>query len=426
MATAALRFRTARNARLFWALSMASVAASFLFRTWNTPGVVESLNLTGWDLVIEIVWWSILVPAAAPVYATVGLLVATRKPRNPIGWLALALSALIALQDITWQYMIRAGAVEQGLWPAEEIAAWLAGWLSLMMMPPTPFTLILLYYPAGELVSPGWRWISRLAVFSVVAATAITLVQPSLMEGAPSNMESWQVVPVNALWLAQLGSQISIVAAAVSVVVRYRRSTGIERQQVKWLAYVSIIIGVSFAGGVIAWSFEGAYYTGSAIFTFAILGMAIGIPITIGIAILKQRLYEIDPIINRTLVYGVLMAVLGAIYVTSVLALQYALRHLIGQQSNLAIVTSTLAIVALFAPLRTRIQDLIDRRFYRSKYDAEKTLAAFSRRMRSEVDLDRLTAGLMAVVDEAVHPSHVSLWMVKRPDASRSAHERRG
>jgi hypothetical protein len=175
-----------------------------------------------------------------------------------------------------------------------------------------------------------------------------------------------------------------------------------------------------------AWSLPGKYYAGSAILSFVVFGSAIGIPATIGIAILKQRLYEIDPIINRTLVYGVLMAALGVTYVCSVLALQYALRQLAGQQSSLAIVTSTLAIVALFAPLRNRIQDLIDRRFYRSKYDAEKMLAAFSKRLRSEVDLDRLTAGLMAVVDEAVHPSHVSLWMVKRPDVSRSAREEQG
>lgn len=426
MTTTIARFRTARNARRFWALSMALVVVSFLFRTWNTPGVVESLGLSGWDLVIEIVWWSILVPAAAPVYATVGMLVATRKPRNPIGWLALGLSGLISLQDIAWQYTVRAGAVEPGQWPGEAIVSWLAGWFSLLMMPPLLFTLILLYYPAGELVSPRWRWISRLAIVSVVASTAITIIQPSLMDGMPAYVDSWKLVPVTALRVSQLGAQISIVAAALSVIARYRQATGIERQQVKWLAYISAIVGVTFAGGVIAWSFEGSFYTGSAIFTFAILGMAVGIPITMGLAILKQRLYEIDVLINRTLVYGVLTAVLATLYVSIVLFFQHALYHVVGQQSSLAIVTSTLAMVALFAPLRNRIQNLIDRRFYRSKYDAEKTLAAFSKRLRSEVDLDRLTAGLMAVVDEAVHPSHVSLWMVKRPDRSAAAHKEQG
>ena len=150
----ALRFRTARNARVLWALSMALVVASFLFRTWNTPGVVESLGLTGWDLVLEIAWWSVLIPAAGPAYAIVGLLIATRKPHNPIGWLALAMSIMIALHDMSWQYTVRAGAVEPGQWPGGEIAAWLSGWFALMMMPPLPFTLILLYYPAGQLVAP--------------------------------------------------------------------------------------------------------------------------------------------------------------------------------------------------------------------------------------------------------------------------------
>lgn len=426
MATTIARFRTAHYARRFWALSMALVVVSFLVRTWNMPGVVEALGTSGWDLVIEIVWWSVLIPAAAPVYATVGLLIATRKPRNPIGWLALGLSILISLQDLAWQYSRRANLVDPGQWPGGEIVAWLAGWFSLLLLPPLPFTLMLLYYPAGKLASPRWRWISRLAIFSIVASTAITIIQPSLMDGMPAYADSWKLMPLTTLRVLQLGAQISIVAAALSVVARYRQATGIERQQVKWLAYVSVIVGVSFAGGLIAWMFEDGFYTGSAIFTFAILGMAVGIPITMGIAILKQRLYEIDVIINRTLVYGALTAVLAAVYVSIVFCFQRVLHHVIGPQSSLAIVTSTIAIVALFAPLRNRIQNLIDRRFYRSKYDAEKTLAAFSKRLRSEVDLDRLTAGLMAVVDEAVHPSHVSLWMVKRPERSPSAQKEQG
>lgn len=425
MATATLRFRTAHNARILWALSMALVVASFLFRTWNTPGVVESLGLTGWDLFFEISWWSVLIPAAGPAYAIVGLLIATRKPRNPIGWLALGLSILIALHDMVWQYTIRAGAIEPGLWPGEGAAAWLAGWFALLMMPPLPFTLILLYYPDGQLLKPFGPWIARLAVLSVLLGTAIVIIQPSLLIGGPAGDGGGYPVPRVALRLAENGSYLSFLGAALSIVQRYRRSTGVERHQVKWLAYISSIIGVTFAAGMFAWSMRGGYYVGSAILSFVVFGSAIGIPVTIGIAILKQRLYEIDPIINRTLVYGALMAVLAVTYLSIVLGLQYALRQIAGQQSSLAIVTSTLAIVALFAPLRNRLQDLIDRRFYRSKYDAEQTLAAFSKRLRNEVDLDRLTAGLMAAVDEALHPSHVSLWMVKRPDQSNSAHQGR-
>jgi len=203
--------------------------------------------------------------------------------------------------------------------------------------------------------------------------------------------------------------------AALSVALRYRRAETHERHQVKWLAYVSVITGLSMALGILAWSINGMYYIGSGILSFAVLGMTVGIPATIAIAILKHRLYEIDFIINRTLVYGAVTAVLLAVYAITVLALQSTLRHLTGHQSSLAVVTSTIAIVALFTPLRDRIQGLVDRRFYRSKYDAEKTLTAFSRRLRNEVDLDRLTAGLMAVVDEAVHPTQVSVWMVKRP-----------
>lgn len=415
MAASAARFRTARNARVLWALSMALIVASFLFRTWNTPGLVTSLGVTGWDLVIEIAWWSVIIPAAAPAYGAVGLLTATRKPHNPIGWLALGLSILIAVQDMAWQYAVRAGAVEPGKWPGEPIAAWLTGWLGLLMMPPFLFTLILLYFPEGWLLSPRWRWVARMALLSVLLGTCVAIFQPSLMSGALLGESIWQRRAMDMLRVAEIGSQISLLLAALSVVLRYRRATGYERQQVKWLAYISVMIGLSFGAGALAWSFDGGYYLGSAVLSIAILGMAIGFPLTIGIAIFRHRLYEIDVIINRTLVYGALTAVLLATYVTSVLALQYTFRHLTGEQSSLAVVTSTIAIVALFNPLRNRLQDLIDRRFYRSKYDAEQTLAAFSKRLRSEVDLDRLTAGLMSVVDEAVHPSHVSLWMVKRP-----------
>lgn len=415
MAARVARFRTARCARVLWALGMALFGASFLFRTWNTPGLVTSLGLTGRDLAIEIAWWSVIIPAAAPAYGVVGLLTATRKPHNPIGWLALGLSPLITVQDMAWQYAVRAGAVEPGQWPGEPIAAWLTGWLGLLMMPPFMFTLILLYFPEGRLLTLRWRWVVRLTLLSILLGTCVAILQPSLMSGGLAGESIWRRRATDALRVAEIGSQISALLAALSVILRYRRAVGHERQQVKWLAYITVIIGLSFVAGAIVWSFDGGYYLGSAILSIAIFGMAIGFPLTMGIAIFKHRLYEIDVIINRTLVYGALTAVLLATYITSVLALQSAFRHLTGEQSSLAVVTSTIAIVALFNPLRNRLQNLIDRRFYRSKYDAEQTLAAFSKRLRSEVDLDRLTAGLMSVVDEAVHPSHVSLWMVRRP-----------
>lgn len=425
MAAAAPRFRTARTARSLWALSMTLIAASFIFRTWNTPGVIESLGVTGWDLFFEITWWSVLIPAAAPAYAIMGLLIATRKPSNPIGWLALALSILIVLQDMAWQYSVRAGAVSPGVWPGEGFAAWMTGWFAILMFPPFPFTLILLYFPAGQLVSPRWRWVARLAIASVLLGTAIAVVQPPVMFGEQeaAMAQPWASL---SLRLSGIGSIASLLGAALSVALRYRRAETHEQHQVKWLAYISMIIGLSMALGILAWSINGMYYLGSGILSFAVLGMTVGIPATIAIAMLKHRLYEIDFIINRTLVYGAVTAVLLGVYATTVLALQSTLRHLIGHQSSLAVVTSTIAIVALFAPLRDRIQGLVDQRFYRSKYDAEKTLTAFSRRLRNEVDLDRLTAGLMAVVDEAVHPTQVSLWMVKRPSRMTRANREQG
>jgi hypothetical protein len=197
------------------------------------------------------------------------------------------------------------------------------------------------------------------------------------------------------------------------VVVRLRRSRGVERQQMKWFAYVTVVlVGGSILAGTIG-DATGVRWLGEFSFVLSLVGL-VGLPIAMGIAILRHRLYDIDVLINRTLVYGSLTATLVAVYLGGVTVLQGVLRALTGQESALAVVASTLVIAALFSPFRRRIQRIIDRRFYRSKYDAAKTLEAFSAKLRDETDLEALNSELVGVVRKTMRPAHVSLWL--RPD----------
>jgi hypothetical protein len=203
--------------------------------------------------------------------------------------------------------------------------------------------------------------------------------------------------------------------SAASLFVRRLRARGVERQQLKWFTYA---VAITVSGFILTYTISEAVgsvwlrWAGNVITVVGVLG----IPISMGIAILRYRLYEIDLLINRTLVYGSLTAMLVGVYVGGIVVLRGLLRTLTGQESQLAIVASTLAVAALFNPLRHRMQAFIDRRFYRSKYDARQTLEAFSAKLRDETDLDALSDDLVGVVRETMQPAHVSLWL--RPDTT--------
>jgi hypothetical protein len=206
---------------------------------------------------------------------------------------------------------------------------------------------------------------------------------------------------------------IAFVGAAASVVVRFRRSRGVERLQMKWFVYVTVVlVGGSILTSVIGVA-TGLRWLEQFSFVLSMVAL-VGLPITVGIAVFRYRLYEIDVVINRTLVYGPLTALLVLFYLAGVVSLQYVFRALTGQESQIAIVASTLLIAALFTPLRRRIQSFIDRSFYRRKYDARKTLEAFSAKLRDKTDLGALNNELVGVVRETMQPAHISLWL--RPD----------
>jgi hypothetical protein len=288
-----------------------------------------------------------------------------------------------------------------------ETAAWFSSWLWVLLVF-VPASFLLLLFPDGRLPSPRWRPVA----WGVALGTAGSVVGYALRGGPLADFpQIANPYGVGGPVMGMVGAAGSIVAAgcmvaaAVSLVVRLSRAGGEQRQQIKWLAYGGTLV----VCGVCAGSLTIPHSVPVSILIISV--SLLGLPVLTGIAILRYRLYDIDLLINRTLVYASLTAMLALVYVGGVIGVQAALRALTGQESTLAIVASTLAIAALFNPLRGRVQGFVDRRFYRRKYDAAKTLAAFSSRLRDETDLNALGADLVGVTRVTVQPEYVSLWL---------------
>ncbi len=339
----------------------------------------------------------------------VGGVVASRRPANPVGWLFLAGALSAATKVLAGEYAIYGISTNPGALLLPYAAAWLSNTM-ILIGPAISFIFIPLYFPDGRPESRRWALVARISVVSLLLLTAIYafapveavqssgIQNPLGIEALQPFMKTFEAVVL--VWYIAL-----ILAAAVSLVVRFLRSVGEERQQLKWFTYAAAILPLWFLlNSPIQSAFPNLFAILDSLFIAAI-------PVAAGIAILRYRLYDIDIIINRTLVYGSLTISLAVVYATGVVVLQFAWRSLTGGESQLAVVASTLAIAALFNPLRHAIQAFIDRRFYRSKYDARRTLEAFSARLREETDLDRLGGELVSVVHETMHPHHASLWL---------------
>src|SRR5215212_2016706 len=358
--------------------------------------------------------------ATVLTFSVVGAMIASRQPRNAIGWIFCGIGLVVGLNSFTGgyaEYRLAGGSTPGRL---TETAAWFSSWSwTLWVYVPTSFLLLL--FPDGRLPSPRWRPVAWCAALGVIGFVAGYALEASRLEDFPQIMNPYGIdspIVIMVEVVAAILAAASMVASAVSLIVRLRRAGREERQQIKWLAYGgAVVVGAVFMGGVISiWSQD----VGFGVIGFGLLG----VPISTGVAIARYRLYEIDIVINRTLVYGALTAALVAVYFGGVATLQSLFRALTGQeqQPQLAIVVSTLVIAALFNPLRRRIQSFIDRSFYRSKYDARKTLGAFSTKLRDETDLNALGDDLINVVRETMQPAHVSLWL--RPDPSLRITER--
>jgi hypothetical protein len=350
--------------------------------------------------------------------ALVGAVLASNRPRNPVGWFFVFSAASFAVSEATFRYAVYGLVIDPGSLPLARAMAWPATWL---WVPGVLLVLVFLplYFPNGRLLSLRWRPVMWLAIF----VSGATVVNWAFLPGKVSDASDI----TNPLGLAALRPAIGelevvmavvslgfILSSVVSLVVRFRRSQGQERQQMKWLTYAAAtVVGMVLLTTLLEAANLVFFSEMAALATDLLIA---GIPIGVGIAVLKYRLYDIDRIINRTLVYGSLTAMLALFYFGGVTATQALLRTLTDQEKlpQLAIVVSTLLIAALFTPFRHRIQSFIDRRFYRRKYDARKTLEAFSIKLRDETDLEALNNDLVGVVRETMQPAHVSVWL--RPD----------
>ena len=346
-------------------------------------------------------------------YAPVGALIASRRPANPVGWLLCLSGVVLSIGHFSAQYAIYTLLAQPNSLPAGEALAWIASWILPIIIGIQIFFYLL--FPTGRLPSDRWKWLAWLTVAFVivgVVSSAFSFGANAGLGPIPNPLGVEGFSNVNDMVFNFL--PLLYAAVASSLFLRMHRAIGVERQQIKWFAYAA---AATISGIILAYMIPATIDTP---LWFDRVGFALNIavtpaiPISMGIAILRYRLYEIDTLINRTLVYGTLTASLVLVYFGGVVMLQSIFRVLTGQDSQLAVVASTLALAALFNPLRRRIQSFIDRRFYRRKYDARKTLEAFSAKLRDETDLDALSDDLTSVVRETMQPAHVSLWL--RPD----------
>ena len=332
-------------------------------------------------------------------YPTVGALVASRRPKNIVGWLLCCVGLAVAASVFTEDYATYARA---GSLSGAEAAAFLAS-----INPGVTLSIfVVLLFPDGRLPSRRWRPVVWLAGAQVTLAGMLSFLN-SRGTGSLEVASYFGIFSILSVLNEVLivGVLIGVVA---SVAFRLRRARGDERQQIKWFVYaVSVIAAGGLASTFLPSPLDGVFWV------VTVFGMA-ALPVAVGIAILKHRLYDIDIIINRTLVYASLTVLLATTYFAGVVGLQYVLRAVTGQGSQLAVVASTLAIAALFSPLRRLVQGFVDRRFYRRKYDAGRILDAFNARLRDETQLDTLSEDLVGVVTRAVQPAHASLWL--RPE----------
>jgi hypothetical protein len=354
--------------------------------------------------------------AAAVVLATVsaaavGALLASRRPRHPVGWLLLGVGLGLIANILVEPYVTYGLLIRPGSLPGARYLVGLAYVTTVIWLSCAGFVLLLT--PTGSLPSPRWRWWARLAAAAPVVTMLGSVVQPDPMApdwyGNPLAVPALApvlVVPAVAGVVIVLGS---LPVGAWSLVRRYRRARGIERQQLRWLALAGGVLGallllVALVAGL-------AFTADAVVLTSLALCVAL-LPLTTGAAILRYRLYDIDRIVSRTLAYSILTVLLGLGYAAVVLGLG----RLLGQHSSLVVAAATLAVAAAFQPLRRRVQQAVDRRFNRRRHDADRVIDAFAVRLRDQVDLDALNTELLAVVHQTMQPTTAWLW--QRPPAA--------
>jgi hypothetical protein len=394
-----------------WALAMLSLPViAWLDRLSRQAGRPD---------LVQLVTGSVPPVLALVSAATVGVVLAARRPRHPVGWLLLILGLSLAASGVAAAYTAHGLVARPGALPAAGAVARYAPTLVLAVLPALSFVLLLT--PTGSLPSARWRWWAWVTgTAPVVLLVALVVARGSLdpryqAENSPLDFRGLggALLVVNQVALAV--TLLTLMVAAASLVVRFRRARGMERQQLRWVAWAAVLVVLA---AVIA-------LASSMLGLPEVVGWAAGIcvallPLAIGAAILRYRLYDLDRILSRTLAWGLLTALLGGGYAAVVLGLG----RLLGRDSSLVVAAATLAVAALFQPARRRIQQAVDRRFNRRRHDAAHRIAAFSNHLREQVDLDALTAELLAVAEETMQPTQASLWLrpTHAPSTGAGAH----
>jgi hypothetical protein len=387
----------ARSRRLAWAL--AALGPLLLL-----GGVLLELAAgTGLDLTISLV--------VGLAFAAVGCVIALRQPGNTIGWLFLGAAVTTGLGSLASSYADYWVDGQTGPDLLGKTAAWY-GSLSWIPWILAPATFLLLLFPDGHLLSRRWLGVAWCAGVGMAGLFVTQGLAPGGLEDYPQVTNPYGVhsaIVDPFVGLSFLLTAVGVVGSSASLIVRFHRAHGELREQIKWLAFAGVVAAVTLVIGTVTYDDVGA-----AVANAAIMIGVLCLPLAAGIAILHYRLYDIDVVVNRALVYGALTATLAAGYLGGVLLLQLVLSGVTGG-SGLAVAASTLAVAALFRPARARIQEAVDRRFYRRKYDAQRTLEGFSARLRDQVDLAALSSDLSGVVKETLQPAHVTLWLRERP-----------
>ena len=346
---------------------------------------------------------------------TVGVIVASRRPGNLNGWLFCAIGALFALEALINEYVIAGALVVPGGLALTEVLGWTLSWIWVL-----PLSIALIYlpllFPTGSLVSRRWRAVGWLGVVGIVGFGLALAFEPGPIQQAsfidnPFGMAGIDVKTYAALVVgpASLVFITAVVLALSSLVLQFRQASGDARQQIKWFALATMIGGATFGGYTIL-SFASIGSSGTKVLEILVIVALMGVPTAAGMAILRYRLYDIDRIVSRTISYGLITALLVAVFLVVNLGLQAALSS-ITSSNAWAVAGSTLLAAALFTPVRMRVQAAVDRRFDRSRYDAERLTVAFGDRLRDEVDLSTLGLELDATVRAAIAPSSVGLWL---------------
>ena len=344
------------------------------------------------------------------LFAVLGALLGARRKENALGWVFLATGMIFAANSFVTVYSLHAvetGAAMAGATFAAVLAEALGGPVVF-----APFVFFFLLFPSGGVLSPRWRIVVWALVGSVVVQTMDLALHPMPLRLAPLSTnpigQTWLTDDVR-LWLQTPAFSVQLLclaASVVSVVLRFRRSRGVERQQMKWFATSGALVGLVFALAPVFWATPQLEVIWGPLFMLA----TAAVPVAATLAILRYRLYDLDVIVNRALVYGALTALLGAVYLGVVVTMQ-ALMSGFGGGSDIAVAASTLAVAALFGPVRARVQDFINRRFYRRKYDALRTVKTFSARLRQETDVAELRAQLLQAVQTTIQPAGAAVWL---------------